>query len=81
MRTIIFDSREQIYKHETYQVVLPGEDGEFSVRDFHQPFLFKLRKGKIKIKENESDEEHRIFSFKDGLARFKGNELLILCET
>jgi len=68
------------YSGEAYQVILPGLDGEFSVLDFHQPFLYRLRKGKIKVQEKEEDEEEIFLSVRDGLARFRGNDLLIMKE-
>ncbi|RKY41510.1 MAG: hypothetical protein DRP85_06115 [Candidatus Makaraimicrobium thalassicum] len=78
MRVLILSGREVRYKGEAYQAVLPGLDGEFSVLDFHQPFLYRLRKGIVKIKATEKGRESKVFPLKDGLAGFKGNSLLIL---
>ena len=80
MRALILDGREVIYKGEICQAVMPGRDGEFSVMDFHQPFLYRLRKGIVKIKENDEQLAGRLISIKDGLAKFNGNSLLILAE-
>ncbi|MFH1836530.1 MAG: hypothetical protein ABH862_00255 [Candidatus Omnitrophota bacterium] len=80
MRTLILNGREVEYSNETYQVILPGRDGEFSVLDFHQPFLYRLRRGIIKIQEKEDDDKEKHISLRDGLARFRGNELLIMKE-
>jgi len=81
MRALILDGREKAYEGEIYMAVLPGLDGEFSLLDFHQPFLYRLRRGIIKIKEKQNEEgEGRLFSIKDGLAKFSGNSLVILCE-
>ena len=80
MRILILDAREVAYEGEIYMAILPGLDGEFSVLDFHQPFIYRLRKGRVKIREKEKYEEEKIFSVKDGLAKFGGNTLLILCE-
>ena len=74
------DAREVAYEGEIYMAVLPGLDGEFSVLDFHQPFIYRLRKGRVKVKEKKEGEEEKIFSVKDGLAKFGENTLLILCE-
>ena len=80
MRILIITGREVTYKGEAYMAVLPGRDGEFSVLDFHQPFLYRLRKGMVRIKVYETDREDKVFALADALARFSGNTLLILCE-
>jgi len=77
MRALVLSDRNVAYGGEVPLVVLPGLDGEFSVLDFHQPFLYRLRKGIIKMKHSEEDME--IIPISDGLARFEGNSLLILC--
>jgi F0F1-type ATP synthase epsilon subunit len=79
MRTLILKDREMVCDKEAYMAVLPGLDGEFSVLDFHQGFLYRLQKGIIKIRESE-ESETLMFHIKDGLARFEGNSLLVLCE-
>ncbi|MFH1412001.1 MAG: F0F1 ATP synthase subunit epsilon [Candidatus Omnitrophota bacterium] len=80
MRAIILDGRDIEYSGEVHQAILPGRDGEFSVLDFHQPFLYRLRKGIIKIQETEKNEEEKIVAIRDGLARFRDNELLVMKE-
>lgn len=80
MRISVLRGRDVVYEGEAYQAVLPGLDGEFSVLDFHQPFLYRLRKGIVKIQEKEKEEKERLFPVRDGLARFIANDLLILCE-
>jgi len=80
MRIQIITKRKPAYEKEVYEVTLPGRDGELSVLDFHQPFLYRLRKGLVKIKENKSDKEAKFLRIRDGLARFRENSLLILCE-
>ena len=79
MRTLILKDREAVYDKEAFMGVLPGLDGELSVLDYHQPFLYRLQKGIVKIIESE-ESETRMFHIKDGLARFEGNSLLVLCE-
>lgn len=79
MRVLILSGRDVAYRGEAYMVVMPGLDGEFSVLDFHEPFLYRLRRGIVKMKEAEESEE-QLFPIKDGVARFTENTLLILCE-
>ncbi|MBU3933422.1 MAG: hypothetical protein KKH11_01995 [Candidatus Omnitrophica bacterium] len=55
-------------------VVLPGEEGEFSVLDFHQPIVSCLKEGVVKIDEKQP------VPIKRGIARMEGNELFILVE-
>ncbi|MFH1846342.1 MAG: hypothetical protein ABH869_02160 [Candidatus Omnitrophota bacterium] len=80
MRVLIIKGRKVIYKGEGYEAVLPGADGEFSVMDFHQPLLYRLRKGIVKIREAQSEKKQKFFPVKDGIAKFRGNSLVVLGE-
>ncbi len=75
-KTSIIDIKtaEFIFHEMTTSVILPGEEGEFSILDFHQPIISCLKEGMIKI-----DEREPIF-IKRGIAAVKGNELSILVE-
>lgn len=55
-------------------VILPTEEGELSVLDFHQSIISKLKKGVIR-----ADREH--ISVKKGIAKMQDNELVVLVET
>jgi F0F1-type ATP synthase epsilon subunit len=55
-------------------VILPTEEGELSVLDFHQSIISKLKKGVIK-----ADREH--IPIKNGIAKMQDNELVVLVET
>ena len=63
-----------IFQNLTSSVVLPGEEGELSILDFHQPVISCLKAGMIKINEIPSIE------IKSGIAKMEGNELVILVE-
>jgi F0F1-type ATP synthase epsilon subunit len=88
MRVSVFESKKVIYEGNAKEVVLPGKDGEFSVWDFHQDFLYTLGKGFIKIMElspgirkiKRSDVFERKIEILHGLAKMKKNELVILVE-
>ena len=82
MRITILSGRVIKYEGTAHAAVMPGLDGEFSVLDFHQPFLYRLRKGTIKIRPEKqgSGETEKLFPIKEGLARFNENSLLVLCE-
>ena len=63
-----------VFREMASSVVLPGEEGEFSVLDFHQPIVSCLKEGVVKIDEKQS------VAIKRGIARMEGNELVILVE-
>ena len=65
--------QKKIYEGEAGEIILPGEDGEFSVMDFHQPCLYVLRSGNIKIEE-------KLFSIKSGVAKVESNALKVMAE-
>ena len=75
-RVAILDiiTAELIVKKIVSSVVLPGEEGEFSILDFHQPLISCLKDGTIKIDGKPS------IHIKKGIARTQGNELSILVE-
>lgn len=54
-------------------VILPGEEGELSVMDFHHLMIAKLKKGTVK-----ADRYH--MSIEKGIAKAEDNELVILAE-
>ncbi len=83
MKLIILSNRERLYEREVKEVILPGRNGEFSVWDFHQPFLHRLGRGYIKAIEckSESKQPSILFLLKDGLARMWGNTLTVLVES
>ncbi len=76
----MISGRDPAYEGEVFLATLPGHDGEFSVMDFHQPFLYRLRRGLMKFKEKKDEDFERHFEIKDGLARFDANRMVILCE-
>jgi len=63
-----------IFKERAFCVVLPGEEEEFSILDFHQSVVSCLKEGIVKI-----DGKHSIH-IKKGIARMDNNELSILIE-
>lgn len=63
-----------ILRETAFSVVLPGEEGEFSLLDFHQSIISCLQEGMIKI------DEEKFIPIKRGIAKMEGNELSILVE-
>ena len=87
MRFLMLNGRDIAYEYEAQMVTMPGLDGEFSVLDFHEPFLYRLRAGLVKVIQANApriqetgDLATEYVSIKDGIARFTENTLLILCE-
>jgi len=63
-----------IYKELVSMVVLPGEEGEFTVLDFHRPIISVLKDGLVKINNQSS------IAIKGGVAKMENNELVVLAE-
>ncbi|MFZ2602841.1 MAG: hypothetical protein WAX79_02430 [Candidatus Omnitrophota bacterium] len=95
MRLSILEPRKIIFEGNAKEVILPGEDGEICVLDFHQPFLLGLRSGNIKIKggwadnviQDELDEQMPpvVYSadtvkIKYGIAKMTRNDLILIVE-
>jgi len=57
-------------------IILPGEEGELSLLDFHQPIIARLKKGVIKI----DAEKPAFIKIKEGIAGMNGKELVVLVE-
>ncbi|MDD3345801.1 MAG: hypothetical protein PHO34_05205 [Candidatus Omnitrophica bacterium] len=55
-------------------VTLPGEEGELSLLDFHEPIIICLKEGAVKIDANSP------MPIKSGIASMKNNELIMLLE-
>jgi len=63
-----------IFQELVSMVILPGEEGEFSILDFHQPIISCLKDGVIKI------DKHPSIAIKGGIAKMGNNELVVLVE-
>ena len=62
-----------IFQGKASSVILPGEEGELSVLDFHQSIISCLKDGMIRI-------DNTPIAIKRGIARMQGEELCILVE-
>jgi len=76
MRLHISNPLKTLFEGSVREVILPCEDGEATVLDFHQPFVYSLRSGYVKVRSEASPVNLLI---KSGVARMKGNELIVLC--
>ncbi|MDD5431540.1 MAG: hypothetical protein PHO70_00915 [Candidatus Omnitrophica bacterium] len=78
MNVSLMDTRKIIFEGNIKEAVLPGEDGELTVLDFHQPFLCRLRSGFVTLRLDPL-KENRIM-IKYGVAKMSRNDLTILVE-
>ena len=63
-----------IFQELVSQVVLPGEEGELSILDFHQPIISCLKDGIIRIDSKPP------MVIKGGIASMQDNKLTVLVE-
>jgi len=62
-----------VFKKNASSVILPGEEGQMTVLDFHQSFIVTLEKGIVKI-------DNLNIQVKKGIAAMKDNKLSMLVE-
>ncbi len=78
---MILNQKFTLYQNQAKEVILPGYDGELSVWDFHQAFLYRLKKGYIKIAETGDDSRLKKVFIRGGLAKMLNNNLTVLVQT
>lgn len=78
MRVYLNTVFEELYSADAREVVLPGDDGELSVMDFHQPVVCRLIEGDVKIISSQKKE--KTIHILDGVAHMEGNILQIMAE-
>ncbi len=86
MKVTIETMFERLYEDEAMQAILPGDDGEFSVWDFHQPSLHSLTNGWVRIIPRViksgiklADAEYRL-RIRRGIANIKSRVLVLIVE-
>lgn len=95
MRLSILEPRRVVFEGNAREVILPAEDGEICVLDFHQPFLYSLRSGNVRIRggwaKNVSTDEFEEEGYKTaysedtvrikyGIAKMSRNDLVLIVE-
>jgi len=90
MRVSVLDAWRSWYEGNAGEVLLPGEEGELCVLDFHHPFLCRLREGIVQVVTKGPRERaggrrasrvEAAVPIREGIARMTGNELVVLIET
>lgn len=74
-KVTLLTPKRELYVGLALKVVLPTEDGQVTILDFHQPLLTRLAKGVVSI------DDRWLFSIKDGVARMAGFDLMGIVET
>jgi F0F1-type ATP synthase epsilon subunit len=77
LRVSVLEPHGVIWKGNAREVILPGDDGELCILDFHQPIVCSLRSGFVRIKDSQTQTEKR-FPVKQGIARMRAGELTVL---
>jgi F-type H+-transporting ATPase subunit epsilon len=80
MKIRIMTAARDLASGEAKEVVLPGEDGELTVMDFHQPCLCRLKAGMVRVMFRQDGMERKEkFLIKGGVVRvgFEGVALFV----
>jgi len=77
MKVLINTVFEEIYSREAEEVVLPGDEGELSIMDFHQTIVCRLIAGTIRIIAHRSLKSIPIIG---GIAHMEGDTLKVMAE-
>ncbi len=78
MKLEIITPDKSVYTGEVSLVQLPGIDGSFEILNMHAPLISVLKKGKIKIKDDQNKEQ--FFEVNGGVIEVLKNKVLILAE-
>ncbi|MCK5580514.1 MAG: hypothetical protein KAJ18_04495 [Candidatus Omnitrophica bacterium] len=89
MKVSVINPKKVVYEGNALMVVLPGEDGELTMMDFHESALCALRDGLVRIQEDFGGEKRGkrfevpviSIKIKRGIARILANELIMMVET
>lgn len=73
MKLSILEPKGVIWQGMASKVKLPALEGEMCVLDFHQPFIVRLKKGKIAFSKAR-------ISVKDGIAFMRSNTLNVFAQ-
>lgn len=78
MKLEIITPDKSVYTGEVSLVQLPGIDGSFEILNNHAPLISVLKKGRIKIKDDQNKEQ--FFEVNGGVIEVLKNKVLILAE-
>ncbi len=89
MKISILDAQQTIFQGAVSEATLPGNGGELTLGDDHEPIFVLLSKGYIRLRPiaqrvgsqfGKKEEEIKPVFVRQGMARMKNNELVVLVE-
>ncbi len=78
MKVQIITPDKTLFEGDAKLVQLPGTDGSFELLKNHAPLISALKKGSVKIKDEE--EKEQFFEIRGGVIEVIKNKVLILAE-
>ena len=78
MKLEIVTPEKTIFAGEVSLVQLPGVDGSFEILNHHAPLISVLKRGKIKIEDDQNQEQ--FFEINGGVVEVLRNKVLVLAE-
>ncbi len=78
MNIKIITPDKALFEGEAKLVQLPGLDGSFELLKNHAPLISVLKKGSVKIKTNDNEEQ--FFEIRGGVVEVITNKVSILAE-
>ncbi len=78
MKLEIITPDKLVFTGEVSLVQLPGIDGSFEILNKHAPLISVLKKGNVKIKDDQGKEQ--FFEVNGGVVEVLKNKVLILAE-
>lgn len=78
MKFEIITPDQTLYKGDISLVQVPGIDGSFEILNNHAPLISALKKGQVKI--IEQDKSQKLFDIKGGVIEVLKNKVIVLAE-
>lgn len=78
MQLDIITPDKLLFSGEVKSVLLPGAEGKFGVLNRHASMISTLKKGKIKIIDNQQQTQY--FEITGGVAEVHKNKIIVLAE-
>ena len=70
----ILNPKHVVYEGDAESVLVPGDQGEFEILDYHMPIVSLLKPGKVKI------DWKKIIRIKNGMVKFNRGDCVMLVE-
>jgi F-type H+-transporting ATPase subunit epsilon len=78
MQLDIITPDKTLFSGEVKSVLLPGAEGKFGVLNKHAAMISTLKKGKIKVTDNQQQTQY--FEINGGVAEVNKNKIIVLAE-